>query len=41
MSYGLREYAAAPDPMPALIRRIDEHALKGLAKHEMEVVSSP
>jgi len=36
--YELREYSAVPGRMPALIRRFNEHALKGLAKHGMEVV---
>lgn len=38
MIYELREYSAVPGRMPALIRRFNEHALKGLAKHGMEVV---
>jgi hypothetical protein len=38
MIYELREYSAVPGRMPALIRRFNEHALKGLAKHGMDVV---
>jgi hypothetical protein len=38
MIYELREYSAVPGRMPALIRRFNEHALKGLARHEMELV---
>jgi len=36
--YELREYTALPGRLPALIRRFNEAALKGLAKHGMEVV---
>jgi hypothetical protein len=38
MIYELREYSAVPGRMPALIRRFNEHALPGLAKHGMEVL---
>ncbi|MER7701980.1 NIPSNAP family protein [Kitasatospora sp. NPDC097605] len=38
MIYELREYTAVPGRMPDLIRRFNEHALKGLARHGMEVV---
>ncbi|HEX8093525.1 NIPSNAP family protein [Jatrophihabitans sp.] len=38
MIYELREYSAVPGRISALIRRFNEHALKGFAKHGMEVV---
>lgn len=38
MIYELREYTALPGRLPALVRRFNEHALKGLAKHGMEVL---
>ncbi|MER5756935.1 NIPSNAP family protein [Streptomyces sp. NPDC002088] len=38
MIYELREYTAVPGRLPALIRRFNEHALKLLAKHGMELV---
>ena len=38
MIYELREYTAVPGRLPALIRRFNEAALKGLAKHGFDVV---
>jgi len=36
--YELREYTVVPGRLPALIRRFNEHGLKGMSKHGMEVV---
>ncbi|GAA1390760.1 NIPSNAP family protein [Kitasatospora putterlickiae] len=38
MIYELREYTAVPGRMPDLIRRFNEHAVKLLGEHGMEVV---
>jgi hypothetical protein len=38
MIYEIREYTTVPGRMPALVKRFNEHALKLLAKHGMDVV---